>query len=89
MKRVHVLIYGLVQGVFFRSNIKKRAYSLGIKGYVKNIDKGVEAVFEGKENEINRIIEFCKIGPPGAKVDKVEIIDEEYKNEFKEFKVVY
>ncbi len=89
MKRVRVLIYGSVTGVFFRSNIRKRAYSLRIKGCVRNINKGVEAVFEGKENDINKIIEFCKIGPPGAKVDKVEIIYEEYKNEFKEFKVLY
>ena len=89
MKRVHIFIYGLVQGVFFRSNIRKRAYSLGIKGYVKNTNEGVEAVFEGEENNIKKMIEFCKIGPPGAKVGKVNVIDDEYKNEFKEFKVLY
>jgi acylphosphatase len=89
MKRIHVFIYGLVKGVFFRSNIRKRAYSLDINGYVKNTDKGVEAVFEGKEDDIKKIIEFCKIGPKGARVDKLDIINEEYKNEFKEFKVMY
>lgn len=89
MKRVHVFVYGKVQGIFFRSNIKKRAYSLGIKGWVRNIDKGVEAIFEGKDNDIKRIIEFCKIGPRGARIDKVDIINEDYKDEFKEFKVLY
>ncbi len=90
MVRKHVYISGLVQGVFFRANTKRMADILGIKGWVKNLPDGrVEAVFEGEREKVETMIRWCHKGPPSAVVEKVEVIDEEYKGEFKDFKIVY
>lgn len=90
MKRINVIISGNVQGVFFRANTKDRADKLGLKGYVRNLPDGsVEAVFEGKESDIKKILEFCRKGPPGAKVENVEVKEETYKGEFDSFEIRY
>ncbi len=90
MKRVHIIVKGFVQGVFFRSNTKKTAIELGLKGYVKNLsDEKVEVVAEGDEKEINELIEFCKKGPSAAKVEDIDIIFEKPRDEFKDFEVRY
>ncbi|MFH1638602.1 MAG: acylphosphatase [Candidatus Woesearchaeota archaeon] len=88
MKRVRVIISGNVQGVFFRAGIKKQANMLDINGFVKNKEDGtVEAIFEGDDDDIDEIIEFCKEGPRGAQIDDVEVEEEEYKEEFEDFEV--
>ena len=88
MKRVHIFISGRVQGCFFRANVRDRAKKLNLKGFVKNLDDGrVEAVFEGSEENIEKILEFCKKGPSGARVEKVEIKEEKISNEFNNFEV--
>ncbi|HIE23896.1 MAG TPA: acylphosphatase [Candidatus Korarchaeota archaeon] len=88
--RAHVYISGIVQGVFFRANTKKVADRLGVKGWVRNlIDGRVEAVFEGDKEAVNKIIEWCKTGPPLARVDNVEVRWEHYKGEFEEFSIRY
>ena len=88
--RVHLFVSGYVQGVFFRFNTHKKAVSLNLKGFVKNLDDGrVEVVAEGKRKDVNKLIEFCKKGPLFAKVGNVEIRDEKVTNEFKEFGVRY
>ncbi len=90
MKRVHVFISGKVQGVFFRSNIKERANKLNLKGFVKNLpNEKVEAVFEGKEENINEILKFCKKGPSGAKIKDIKIKEEKVSNKFNSFEVRY
>ncbi len=90
VKRVHVFVSGRVQGVFFRSNTKAKAEQLGIKGWVRNLKDGrVEAVFEGDDKEVEEMIEWCKKGPVYAKVEKVEVIPENYKGEFKGFEIRY
>jgi acylphosphatase len=74
MKKVHLIISGRVQGVFYRAFTKDVAESLGLKGWVRNIRDGrVEAVFEGDEDKISIAIERCKEGPPYAKVDNIEV----------------
>jgi len=88
--RVHVFISGLVQGVFFRWNTKKMADKLQLSGWVRNLPDGrVEAIFEGNKENIEKMIEWCKKGPPEAIVEKVETLWEEYKGEYKGFKIVY
>jgi len=87
MRRINVLIFGNVQGIFFRTNIKRVALDLGLKGYVRNSNEEVEAVFEGEEAKIEKILEFCRIGPIGAEVNKIEIKEEEFKGEFDDFKI--
>jgi acylphosphatase len=88
-KRIHVWIYGVVKGVFFRAQTKEEADKLGLNGCVRNTAEGVEAVFEGDAEALKKILEFCKKGPPYSKVDKVVSKEENYTGEFKDFKILY
>ena len=89
-KRVHVYISGRVQGVFFRAYTKEEAERLGLKGWVRNLPDGrVEAVFEGDEEAVEAMIKWCYSGSPQAKVAGVEVLEEPYKGEFKDFRIRY
>ena len=88
--RAHVFIRGKVQGVYFRQNTRIVATRYGVMGWVRNLKDGrVEAVLEGDEMDINRVIEWCYAGPPKAAVDDVDVKYEKYTGEFREFKVSY
>lgn len=89
MKRVHLIISGKVQGVFFRHNTKKKAIELGIKGWVKNLEDDVEVVAEGNEGRLKELIEWCHQGPKGASVDNIQMEWEKYKGEFDKFEIRY
>lgn len=70
--RVRVLVSGRVQGVGFRVSCFDRAVALGLAGLVRNLPDGrVEAYFEGAEPQLAAMLEWCAIGPPAARVDKV------------------
>lgn len=86
LKRNKIIISGLVIGVFFRKFIYNHALKLGLKGYVRNLGDRVEAVFEGPEEKVQKIISLCKQGPPGAKVENIVIKTEKFKGE-KDFKI--
>lgn len=89
MKRAHVFVSGEVQGVFFRSNTRQQAVRLGLKGWVRNLRDGrVEAVFEGEDAAIRRIIEWCHEGPPHATVERVEVLWEDPTG-FTTFSILY
>jgi len=78
MKRVRVRARGLVQGVFFRAETRSRAESLGLAGWVRNAPDGsVEAVFEGDSDRVDSMVEWFRRGPAGARVDELEVTDEE------------
>lgn len=88
--RAHLIISGFVQGVFFRANTQEKALSLGLKGWVRNRSDGtVEAVFEGEKVKVEEMIGWCYKGPPGARVKDVSVKWEEYKEEFKDFDILY
>ena len=88
MKRVHVYVSGRVQGVYFRSHTQNKALELGLTGWVRNLDDGrVEAVFEGDESAVKRMVEWCGVGEGFARVDDVEVIGEDYIGEFRDFEV--
>ena len=88
MKRMHIKISGKVQKVGFRYSIYAKALFYGIKGWVKNLDDGkVEAVFEGEDSKILKILDFCKKGPFLANVENFEANEEGYKGEEK-FKII-
>ncbi len=88
--RAHVFVSGRVQGFFFRSVTKREADALEAKGWVLNRSDGrVEAVFEGEESAVKRMIEFCRRGPLGARVEKVDVAWEHYVGEFREFEIRY
>jgi acylphosphatase len=76
--RAHIWIAGRVQGVFFRYEARQRARSRGLAGWVRNMPDGrVEAVFEGPEEAVGAMVEWCRRGPRGAAVTDVEVITEE------------
>ena len=78
MIRRRVIVHGLVQGVFFRDTVRRRAQSWGVAGRIRNNwDGTVEAVFEGESDAVERLVEFCRKGPSGACVDRVEVSGEE------------
>jgi acylphosphatase len=88
--RVHLVITGRVQGVWFRANTQKKAKGLELKGWVKNLSDGrVEAVFEGEKEKVDKIIEWCKKGPSFARVDEVKILWETPVGEFTTFTIIY
>ncbi len=65
---------GRVQGVFFRDGVRAEARALGVAGWARNrMDGTVEAVFEGSPAAVERLIEWCRTGPPRARVDGVEV----------------
>ena len=75
--RRHVWISGRVQGVWFRESTRRLARELGVSGWVRNLPDGrVEAVFEGDEACVSRLVEFVRRGPPHARVAGVEIVEE-------------
>jgi acylphosphatase len=88
--RAHLVIHGLVQGVYFRASTRDEAVRLGVGGWVKNLPEGsVEALFEGEKKKVEEIVGWCYKGPPGAHVEKVDLRWETYKGEFRQFDVRY
>jgi acylphosphatase len=72
--RAHVVISGIVQGVFFRSTLRSQAKLLGVGGWTRNTMEGsVEAVFEGDKDQVEKMVTFCWKGPPGAFVRDVSV----------------
>lgn len=73
-KRAEVKITGAVQGVGFRYEARDRARSLGLGGFIRNLPDGaVEAAFEGPEDKVESMLDWCRRGPSGARVDDVEV----------------
>jgi acylphosphatase len=86
MKRAHIWISGIVQGVFFRYSTRQKAAELGISGWVRNcLDGRVETVIEGEAEKVKKMIGWCRKGPPQASVTEVKTTWEEYKGEFSGF----
>jgi len=75
--RRRVVVHGHVQGVYFRAETQQRARRDGVNGWVRNAPDGtVEAVFEGEPDAVERLVDFCRRGPRGARVDRVDVTDE-------------
>ena len=81
MKRIHVFISGHVQGVFFRAYTEAKAKKLKLAGWVRNLPDGrVEAVFEGDDDQVEKMLQWCWQGPPASQVEKVEVKEERPQN---------
>ena len=90
MKRLHLIISGRVQGVFFRHNTNKIANKLGLTGFVRNLGNGcVEVIAEGSEEKLKALVLFCRTGPENSNVDDIKIEYENAKNEFNTFSIKY
>lgn len=87
-KRLHLIIQGKVQGVFFRASTKDKATELGLTGFVKNKEDGtVQVVAEGNKNQLQLLSDWCHIGPDRSTVDRVKIDWLAYSGEFEEFTI--
>jgi acylphosphatase len=76
--RRRVVVRGEVQGVFFRDSARRQARSRGVGGWVRNCSDGsLEAVFEGPAHDVEALVEWCRSGPPRARVSDVEVVEEE------------
>jgi len=86
--RVRLIIEGRVQGVWFRDSTRRVAKSLGVTGWVRNLPDGtVEAVAEGEEEKVKKMVEWCHQGPPHARVTNVQEFQEQWKGEFEDFEI--
>jgi acylphosphatase len=88
-KRVHLVIKGRVQGVFFRAATQREARRLGVTGWVKNrTDGSVEVLAEGDEDAVREFSLWANHGPSAARVDHVDVRWRGYTGEFPEFSII-
>jgi acylphosphatase len=88
--RLHVVIEGRVQGVFFRASTRDEARARGLAGWVRNLPDGrVEALFEGDKRIVENMLTWCRKGPPYAYVDRIEEEWRAYVGDLTDFRVVY
>ena len=88
IKQAQIIVKGKVQGVFFRDFTYENATKLSLSGWVRNLSNGnVEALVEGEEVEILKLIERLKIGPPVAKVKEISVKWQSASGEYKNFSI--
>lgn len=88
--QVHAVISGRVQGVFYRAETRNTALKHNVTGWVRNLSSGdVEAVFEGSRADVNRVIDWCRKGPPAASVDEVKAEETGELSNFTSFDVTF
>jgi acylphosphatase len=88
MQRLHVVVRGRVQGVYFRASTQEAAWRLGLCGWVRNCPDGsVELVAEGPLERLEQLLEWCRCGPPAAQVEAVESTVSSASGEFGDFSV--
>ena len=76
--RRRVVVHGRVQGVFFRDSLRRLAEQHEVSGWARNTSEGtVEAVFEGEPDDVEQLVSFARTGPPDARVEAVDVNDEE------------
>jgi acylphosphatase len=88
--RVHMIIVGRVQGVWFRETTRREAVSLGVSGWVRNLSDGtVEVLAEGREDRMRDFVSWCNKGPSSANVKQIIKEEEGWQNEFSSFEIVF
>lgn len=88
MSAYKIQVTGVVQGVFFRASTQEKAEALGIRGWVRNEPNGSVLIgAEGKEEVLQKFIQWCHHGPPQAKVDEV-VVTEESEKGFTDFEIL-
>ena len=87
---LQAVVYGRVQGVFFRAFVSQQATELGLKGYVRNVPGGsVEVLAEGEKSKLEELTGYLKVGPPHARVEKVVTRWSEYSGDYTIFEIRY
>ena len=88
--RSRLIIKGIVQGVNFRYYTQREAQKHTLTGWVQNLEDGsVAALFEGEEEDVEAMIQWCRHGPPSAHVTELIVQPEEYRGEFRFFSVKF
>ncbi len=86
--RLTAIVHGRVQGVFFRDFTRRVAIGLGLTGYVRNrLDGTVEAVAEGRREDLEKLLQQLEVGPSSARVDRVDGQWQDPTGEFHRFEV--
>lgn len=89
-KRVHLLVGGRVQGVYFRQGMMETAEKNNVLGWVRNLpDNKVEAILEGNDSNVDAVVEWAHFGPAGAVVQELKVTEEKYTGEFSDFEIRY
>ena len=88
---MRAMVYGSVQGVYFRDFTARRARELGLTGYVRNLRQAeaVEVNAEGEREQLVTLISHLKVGPPAARVTKVVTDWSEYTGSYSDFRIRY
>lgn len=88
---VRAVVYGRVQGVFFRAYALRRAQELGLTGYVRNLhdSEAVEVLAEGRREKLEQLISDLYVGPPAASVERVEAHWSAYSGAYPGFSIRY
>lgn len=89
-KRVHLLVEGRVQGVYFRQGMMETAEKNNVLGWVRNLpDNKVEAILEGNDSNVDAVVEWARFGPAGAVVQELKVTEEKCIGEFSDFEIRY
>ena len=85
------IIRGRVQGVYFRAFVRNHAEALGLTGYVRNLSggKAIEVKAEGDKTRLDELLKHLNIGPPRARVDRVDVEWSDYTGRFADFELRY
>jgi acylphosphatase len=90
MKMTHVIVEGLVQGVWFRDSTQRQALALHLSGWVRNLANGsVEVMLAGPDQDVSAMLDWLKHGPPRARVDNLIIEHFDSDEQMSEFEVRY
>jgi acylphosphatase len=86
---LHVMVYGMVQAVNFRTYVLRNAKALGLTGYVRNISRehAVEVVAEGDREKLEQLLGQVEVGPRFASVKRVEVDWSEYSGTYRNFRI--
>ncbi|MFC2013778.1 acylphosphatase [Chloroflexota bacterium] len=88
---LHVTVYGRVQGVFFRAFVERRVEELDLTGFVRNLHdrEAVEVQAEGERKQLEKLIDYLKVGPHAARVEKMATDWSEYTGSYSGFSIRY
>ena len=90
MATAHIFVSGRVQGVFYRAGTRECALKHQLSGWVRNLSDGrVEAMFEGEKGNIEKVIEWCRSGPPAAAPSDLDVEWLKYSGSFTDFTLRY
>ena len=88
-KKVHLFIAGRVQGVCYRAAGVEEAQKMGLCGWIRNLPDGrVEVVAEGNTARVEALLDWCRQGPPTARVQSVEVTWEDFRGDLPDFRIV-